>query len=130
VARHSAAHKQTAPESGRSRNARLEAVDGNTALQLDRLIHERTRLAIVSALAASGVLTFSDLKALLGVTDGNLSIHCRRLEEAGYIVCEKTFEKRVPKTSYRLSPNGRRALERYLKHMEVLIRSAREHPRQ
>jgi DNA-binding HxlR family transcriptional regulator len=113
---------------GRPQSAqRLEMVDGNRALQLDRLIHERTRLAIVSALAASGVLTFSDLKRLLQVTDGNLSIHCRRLEEAGYIACEKTFEKRVPRTSYRLSPGGRRALERYLKHMEALIQAAREH---
>ena len=124
------AGKQQAASGGRARKPqRLEAVEGNRALQLDRLIHERTRLAIVSALAASGVLTFSDLKALLQVTDGNLSIHCRRLEEAGYIVCEKTFQKRVPKTSYRLSQSGRRALERYLKHMEAVIQAARERPR-
>jgi DNA-binding HxlR family transcriptional regulator len=130
VARHSTAKKQETPAGGRTRHPqRLEAVEGNPALQLDRLIHERTRLAIVSALAASGVLTFSDLKALLQLTDGNLSIHCRRLEEAGYIVCEKTFEKRVPKTSYSLSPSGQRALKRYLNHMEALIESAREHSR-
>lgn len=128
MAKHGAAKKQQAEPGARPQNPqRLEGVDGNRALQLDRLIHERTRLAIVSALAASGVLTFSDLKRLLQVTDGNLSIHCRRLEEAGYIVCEKTFAKRVPKTSYRLSPAGRRALERYLKHMEALIQAAREH---
>jgi DNA-binding HxlR family transcriptional regulator len=101
-------------------------VQGQRALQLDRLIHERARLAIVSALAASKSLTFSELKRLLDVTDGNLSIHCRKLEEADYMACEKTFDKRVPKTTYRLTEPGRRALERYLSHMEALIRTARE----
>jgi DNA-binding HxlR family transcriptional regulator len=101
-------------------------VAGNQALQLDRVIHERTRLAIMSVLAAGGTQTFSELKSLLDVTDGNLSIHCRRLEEAGYILCEKTFERRMPKTSYRLSDAGRQALERYLQHMEALIHKARE----
>lgn len=105
---------------------RLETIEGNPALQLDRVIHERTRLAIMSALAAGGTQTFNGLKALLEVTDGNLSIHCRRLEEAGYIVCEKTFENRMPKTSYKLSSEGRRAMERYLQHMEALIEGARE----
>ena len=105
---------------------KLESVQGQRALQLDRLIHERARLAIVSALAASKSLTFSELKRLLDVTDGNLSIHCRKLEEADYIACEKTFDKRVPKTTYRLTEAGRRALERYLSHMEALIRAARE----
>ncbi|MBM3814007.1 MAG: transcriptional regulator [Acidimicrobiia bacterium] len=80
----------------------------------------------MSALAAGGTQTFNGLKALLEVTDGNLSIHCRRLEEAGYIVCEKTFENRMPKTSYKLSSEGRRAMERYLQHMEALIEGARE----
>jgi DNA-binding HxlR family transcriptional regulator len=128
VARDATAKKQQMDRGERPQDAQqLEEVAGNRALQLERLIHERTRLAIVSALAASGVLTFSDLKRLLQATDGNLSIHCRRLEEAGYILCEKTFEKRVPKTSYRLSASGRRALERYLKHMEALIQTAREH---
>ena len=127
MARQGTAKKHDTPARARTPR-RLEEVEGNRALQLDRVIHERTRLAIVSALAASGVLTFTDLKTLLQVTDGNLSIHCRRLEEAGYIVCEKTFEKRVPKTSYRLSPGGRRALERYLEHMEAVIQAARERP--
>jgi DNA-binding transcriptional ArsR family regulator len=93
--------------------------------QLDRVIHERMRLAIVSALAASEKLSFNELKALLGTTDGNLSVHARRLEEAGYISFTKSFEGRLPKTEYRLTPEGRRALERYLNHLEVLVRGAR-----
>jgi len=92
---------------------------------LDRLIHERVRLGIVSALAVSPALAFNDLKALMRITDGNLSVHARRLEEAGYVSCEKTFVGRVPKTEYRLTPAGRQALERYLDHMEALIRAAR-----
>jgi len=99
---------------------------GKRALQLDRLIHERTRLAIISALAVNSSLSFSELKQLLQVTDGNLSVHSRKLEEANYIECTKTFEKRVPKTQYRLTAEGRRALERYLKHMEALIEATRE----
>lgn len=93
--------------------------------ELDRLIHERVRLAIVSALAVRDSLTFNDLKALLKTTDGNLSVHARKLEEAEYIACDKSFEGRVPKTEYRLTALGRRALERYLDHMEALIRAAR-----
>ena len=93
--------------------------------ELDRLIHERVRLAIVSALAARESLTFNDLKALLKTTDGNLSVHARKLEDAEYIACDKSFEGRVPKTEYRLTALGRRALERYLDHMEALIRAAR-----
>ena len=99
---------------------------GKRVLQLDRLIHERTRLAIISALAVNSSLSFSELKQLLQVTDGNLSVHSRKLEEANYIECTKTFEKRVPKTQYRLTAEGRRALERYLKHMEALIEATRE----
>jgi len=95
-------------------------------LELDRLIHERMRLAIVSALAVNESLSFNELKHLLETTDGNLSVHARRLEEAGYVVCTKTFEGRVPRTDYRLSDAGRRALERYLSHMEGLIRATRE----
>ena len=95
-------------------------------LELDRLIHERMRLAIVSALAVNESLSFNDLKALLETTDGNLSVHARKLEDAGYIVCTKSFDGRVPRTDYRLSPAGRRALERYLSHMEALIRATRE----
>ena len=93
---------------------------------LDRLIHERMRLGIVSALAANESLTFNELKGLLQTTDGNLSVHARKLEEAGYIGCMKSFEGRVPKTEYTITPSGRRALERYLDHMEALIRATRE----
>jgi len=93
---------------------------------LDRLIHERIRLGIVSALAVDRSLTFNELKALLKTTDGNLSVHARRLEEADYIVCTKSFDGRLPKTEYRLTAAGRKALERYLNHMEALIRATRE----
>lgn len=96
------------------------------ARDLDRLIHERTRLAIVSALAVNDTLTFGELKELLQASDGNLSVHARKLEDAGYIVCTKSFAGRLPKTEYRLSAAGRRALERYLDHMEALIRATRE----
>ncbi|HEY4229084.1 MAG TPA: transcriptional regulator [Thermoanaerobaculia bacterium] len=93
--------------------------------ELDRLIHERMRLGIVSALAANETLTFNELKGLLGCSDGNLSVHARRLEEAGYVACTKSFEERVPRTAYRLTAEGRRALERYLGHLEAVIRHAR-----
>jgi DNA-binding HxlR family transcriptional regulator len=95
-------------------------------LDLDRLIHERIRLGILSALAVNDSLSFNDLKKLLKTTDGNLSVHARKLEEAGYISCSKYFDKRLPKTDYRLATTGRRALERYLDHMEALIRATRE----
>lgn len=93
---------------------------------LDRLIHERVRLGIVSALAVNESLSFNDLKKLLKTSDGNLSVHARKLEEAQYITCTKFFHGRVPKTEYSLTPAGRRALERYLDHMEALIRATRE----
>ena len=93
---------------------------------LDRLIHERVRLGIVSALAVNRSLTFNELKAMLKTTDGNLSVHARKLEEADYIVCTKSFDGRLPKTEYRLTAAGRKALERYLNHMEALIRATRE----
>lgn len=93
---------------------------------LDRLIHERVRLAIMSALAVNDSLSFSELKALLDTSDGNLSVHARRLEEAGYILCDKSFEGRVPHTEYRLTVPGREALQRYLDHMEALIRRVRK----
>lgn len=95
-------------------------------LELDRLIHEHMRLGIVSALAVHQSLSFNDLKKLLQTTDGNLSVHARKLEEAGYVTCSKFFDKRVPKTEYRLTAGGRKALERYLDHMEALIRATRE----
>ena len=93
---------------------------------LDRLIHERVRLGIASALAVNDSLTFNELKSLLKTSDGNLSVHARKLEEAQYIVCTKSFAGRMPKSEYRLTAAGRRALERYLDHMEALIRATRE----
>ena len=95
-------------------------------MALDRLIHERMRLGILSALAVNERMSFGDLKTLLKTTDGNLSVHSRKLEEAEYVLCEKSFEGRVPKTEYVITQAGRRALERYLDHMESLIRAARE----
>ena len=97
-----------------------------SASDLDRLIHERMRLGIVSALAVNESLTFNDLKKLLKTTDGNISVHARKLEDAQYIACAKSFEGRMPKTEYRLTSAGRRALERYLDHMEALIRATRK----
>lgn len=99
--------------------------EAGKAPELDNLIHEKMRLGIVSALAANEILTFRELKELLHTTDGNISVHTRRLEEADYIECTKSFEGRIPKTRYRLTTEGRRALERYLDHMEALIRAAR-----
>ena len=105
---------------------RLAVASGPAAsLELDRIIHERVRLAIVSALAVNDALTFNELKELLGTTDGNLSVHARKLEDAGYILCTKRFDGRVPRTEYRLAGAGRRALEKYLSHMEALIRATR-----
>ena len=100
-------------------------VDGRSPLELDRLIHERLRLGIVSALAVNDQLTFNDLKRLLQTTDGNLSVHARKLEDAHYVTCDKTFEGRIPRTEYRLTAAGRRALEKYLFHMEALIKAVR-----
>ena len=113
------------PPRGRGERARKEWT-GEDLPKLDRVIHERMRLGIVSALAANEVLTFSDLKKLLKTTDGNVSVHTRKLEDAQYIVCKKSFDGRVPKTEYRLTAAGRRALEKYLDHMEALIRAMRE----
>jgi DNA-binding transcriptional ArsR family regulator len=99
--------------------------DAAGALDLDRLIHERVRLGLLSALAANRSLTFSALKQLLRTTDGNLSVHARKLEDAGYIACDKSFVGRVPQTAFRLTDEGRRALTRYLDHMEALIGATR-----
>ena len=95
------------------------------ASRLDRIIHERMRLAIVSALAINESLRFNELKEILETTDGNLSVHARKLEEAGYIKCIKYFDDRVPRTEYRLTASGRQALERYLDHMETLVQAMR-----
>ena len=114
----------------REKSSALASVRGQAreavSPDLDRLIHERIRLGIVSALAVNRSLTFNELKGLLKTTDGNLSVHARKLEEADYIVCTKSFDGRLPKTEYRLAAAGRKALERYLNHMEALIRATRE----
>ncbi|HET9013325.1 MAG TPA: transcriptional regulator [Gemmatimonadaceae bacterium] len=137
MAKHGAAKHETEGTRPRARGTgALQSVDGGDAgrrgeetegaLALDRLIHERMRLGIVSALAVNDTLTFNDLKRLMHTTDGNLSVHARKLEDAAYVTCTKTFEGRVPRTEYRLTATGRRALERYLDHMEALIRATRE----
>jgi DNA-binding MarR family transcriptional regulator len=95
------------------------------ATSLDRLLHDRMRLGIVSALAAMDEMSFTDLRSALNATDGNLSVHARKLEEAGYVSCEKTFSGRTPRTEYKLTATGRRALEKYLDHMDAIIRAAR-----
>jgi DNA-binding HxlR family transcriptional regulator len=128
VAKHGAARKTEALETAlRSERGATGGASGGglRAAELDRLIHERVRLGIVSALAVNDALSFNQLKALLKTTDGNLSVHARRLEEAQYVACTKSFEGRIPKTEYRLTAAGRRALERYLDHMEALIHATR-----
>ena len=106
--------------------APVEQRTGEIATNLDRLLHDRMRLGIVSALAVNESLTFNDLKKLLNTTDGNISVHARKLEDAQYIGCSKSFEGRVPRTEYKLTAEGRRALKRYVDHMEALIRAIRE----
>jgi DNA-binding HxlR family transcriptional regulator len=122
--------RQERAQKPRERDAALETIRNSARetvpADLDRLIHERIRLGIVSALAVNRSLTFNELKALLKTTDGNLSVHARKLEEADYILCTKSFDGRLPKTEYRLAAAGRKALERYLNHMEALIRATRE----
>ncbi|PYO63933.1 MAG: transcriptional regulator [Gemmatimonadetes bacterium] len=124
MAKQSAARRTEAVEHGLK--SERGGGGGSRAAELDRLIHERVRLGIVSALAVNDSLSFNQLKALLKTTDGNLSVHARRLEEAQYIACTKSFEGRIPKTEYRLTAAGRRALERYLDHMEALIHATRQ----
>jgi DNA-binding HxlR family transcriptional regulator len=117
--------RNSAAPTDRQHRAGALSVDhsGRGIPDLDRLIHERIRLGIVSALAADSSLTFNDLKRLLKTTDGNLSVHARKLEEAKYIACTKSFEGRMPKTEYALTATGRKALEKYLDHMEALIQA-------
>jgi len=121
--------RRQVPDEGEA-SPSLGAVAGRSPepgpLELDRLIHERVRLGIVSALAVNGSLSFTDLRDLLGTTDGNLSAHARRLEDAGYVVCNKSFEGRTPKTEYELTGVGRRELNAYLNHMEAIIEATRE----
>jgi DNA-binding MarR family transcriptional regulator len=129
VAKHGTARDDEGPRVSGLRTLRGKAeakAPAGRAHAFDRLIHERLRLGIVSALAVNDSLSFSDLKKLMKTTDGNLSVHARKLEEADYITCTKSFEGRMPKTEYRLTASGRRALERYLDHMEALIRATRE----
>lgn len=124
----SAARHDDHAEKQRSTSRGLRALRAaEKAPALDNLIHERMRLGIVSALAANESLTFNELKDTLKTTDGNISVHARKLEEANYISCNKSFEGRMPRTEYRLTAEGRLALERYLGHMEALIRAARQH---
>lgn len=104
---------------------RVEKAAERVSNELDKIIHERMRLGIISALAANESLSFNDLKNLLNTTDGNVSVHARKLEEAGYLVCEKSFKGRVPLTEYRITTAGRDALDRYLNHMEALISAMR-----
>ncbi len=122
TAKHAAREGRTRPGIRTLRGLRA----AERAPELDNLIHERMRLGIVSALAANESLTFNELKELLKTTDGNLSVHARRLEEADYISCSKSFDGRVPRTEYCLTQTGQRALRRYLDHMEALIHSARD----
>ena len=126
----SSAVRQERVQRAHEREVSLEAIRNpareGVPSDVDRVIHERIRLGIVSALAVNRALTFNELKALLKTTDGNLSVHARRLEEAEYIACAKSFDGRTPKTEYRLTAAGRKALERYLNHMEALIRATRE----
>ena len=130
MAKHGTARDDRRPSVGNLRTLRGKSDSGSPASgradALDRLIHERLRLGIVSALAVNESLSFSDLKKLMKTTDGNLSVHARKLEEAEYITCTKSFKGRMPKTEYKLTATGRRALERYLDHMEALIRATRE----
>jgi len=129
VARASTATKKSEVGSTKAevRSPKSEATaNKQSPLELDRLIHERLRLGIVSALAVNERLTFNDLKRLLQTTDGNLSVHARKLEDAEYITCEKSFDGRVPRTEYRLTAAGRRALEKYLVHMEAIIKAVRD----
>jgi DNA-binding HxlR family transcriptional regulator len=114
------------PQQAAASKAQQSREAGMTPAELDRVIHERMRLAIVSALAVNDSLTFNDLKHMLNTTDGNLSVHARKLEEASYVTCNKYFDGRTPKTEYKLTASGRRALERYLNHMEAIIRKTRE----
>jgi DNA-binding MarR family transcriptional regulator len=124
VAKRALADREAPKVEARSRTVRTPVPDA--MLDLDRLIHERTRLGVLSALAVNRSLSFKELKQIVRVTDGNLSVHARKLEEAGYVSCTKSFSGRLPKTEYRLTAAGRRALERYLDHMEALIRQTRE----
>ena len=121
MARKNLAIKKDSEDAPLKRDLKLEKAAENVSNELDKTIHERMRLGIISALAANASLSFTDLKNLLNTTDGNISVHARKLEEAGYLTCEKSFKGRVPLTEYRITNDGREALNRYLNHMEALI---------
>jgi DNA-binding MarR family transcriptional regulator len=125
VARTAARKLEEGRQKAEGVEGRRQKGEGRSPLELDRLIHERLRLGIISALAVNDRLTFNDLKRLLQTTDGNLSVHARKLEDAEYITCTKSFEDRMPRTEYRLTAAGRRALEKYLVHMEAIIKAAK-----
>lgn len=126
MAKSAAARKDTTEQPSVPHVKGKGRVSRETPVELNRVIHERVRLAIVSALAGATSLSFNELKDLLDITDGNLSVHARRLEEAGFVTCEKTFVDRVPRTEFTLTAAGRKALDEYLNHMESLIRRVRE----
>jgi DNA-binding MarR family transcriptional regulator len=126
VAKHAAAGSERTARPAEARPGRADRSRAAVATALDRLIHERVRLGILSALAVNDALSFTDLKRLTNTTDGNLSVHARKLEDAEYLTCTKSFDGRLPKTEYRITATGRRALERYLDHMEALIRATRK----
>src|SRR5687768_8977945 len=117
---------RAAKEAAHVSRERQERQPRPRAERFDRIVHDRTRLSILAALAGRDTLSFTDLKTITGTTDGNLSVHARKLEDAGYVLCEKTFAGRTPRTDYRLSAAGRRAFEKYLDHMDALIKATRK----
>jgi DNA-binding MarR family transcriptional regulator len=121
MARKNLALKNDSQDAPKLQTLKIEKAAENVSNELDKTIHERMRLGIISALAANASLSFTDLRNLLNTTDGNISVHARKLEEAGYLSCEKSFKGRVPLTEYRITNGGREALNRYLNHMEALI---------
>lgn len=124
--KNSALKQENNEESAKPRIVKIEKAAGTVSGELDKIIHERMRLGIISALAANKTLSFTDLKNLLNTTDGNISVHARKLEDAGYLECLKSFNNRVPLTEYRITDAGRAALNRYLNHMEALINAMKE----
>jgi len=125
MVRKNSAIKKSSEDAPQPRDLKLEKAAENVSNELDKTIHERMRLGIISALAANESLSFNGLKNLLNTTDGNISVHARKLEEAGYLTCEKSFKGRIPLTEYRITNNGREALNSYLNHMEALISAMR-----
>jgi DNA-binding MarR family transcriptional regulator len=117
------AREEQADETPKPQALKIEKAAEKVSNELDKVIHERMRLGIISALAANEKLSFTELKNLLNTTDGNISVHARKLEDAGYLICEKSFNGRVPLTEYRITDEGKNALQRYLNHMEALIKA-------